>query len=74
MESLTFEEAFALLEATVAALQNGQMPLERALECYQEGMKLAQHCNELLQNAELVVEQLHSEANGTISALPLEVE
>lgn len=74
MESLTFEEALAQLEATVAALQNGQMPLERALECYQEGMKLAQHCNELLQNAELLVEQLHSEADGTISTLPLEVE
>ena len=33
-ESLTFEEAFTRLEATVAALQNGQMPLERALHYY----------------------------------------
>ena len=58
MESLSFEEAFTRLEATVAALQNGQMPLERALHYYEEGMKLAQHCNELLQKAELRVQQL----------------
>jgi exodeoxyribonuclease VII small subunit len=58
MESLSFEEAFTRLEATVAALQNGQMPLERALDYYDEGMKLAQHCKELLQKAELRVQQL----------------
>ncbi len=57
-ESLTFEEAFARLEAAVAALQDGQMPLERALHFYEEGMKLAQHCNELLEKAELRVQQL----------------
>jgi len=57
-EALTFEEAFERLEAAVAALQDGQMPLERALQLYEEGMKLAQHCNELLQKAELRVQQL----------------
>ena len=56
MES--FEEAFSRLEAAVAALQDGQMPLERALQYYEEGMKLAQYCNELLQKAELRVQQL----------------
>jgi len=62
MESLSFEEAFARLEATVAALQNGQMPLERALSYYEEGMKLAQYCDELLQKAELRVQQLTRDA------------
>ncbi len=57
-EALSFEEAFERLEAAVAALQDGQMPLERALQLYEEGMKLAQHCNELLQKAELRVQQL----------------
>jgi len=62
MESLSFEEAFARLEATVAALQNGQMPLERALSYYEEGMKLARYCDELLQKAELRVQQLTRDA------------
>ena len=58
MEALSFEEAFAQLEAAVAALQDGQMPLERALHFYEDGMKLARHCSELLQKAELRVQQL----------------
>jgi exodeoxyribonuclease VII small subunit len=65
METLSFEEAFAQLEAAVAALQDGQMPLERALHYYEEGMKLARHCNELLQKAELRVQQLGANDEGT---------
>ena len=73
MESLTFEEAYAQLEAAVTALQDGQMPLEHALQYYEEGMKLAQYCNELLQNAELRVQQLSVDNQGTIISRPLEL-
>ena len=45
-ETLSFEEAYTQLEAAVNALRDGQMPLEPALHYYEEGMKLAQHCNE----------------------------
>lgn len=64
MEALSFEEAFAELEAAVTALQDGQMPLERALHYYEEGMKLAQHCNDLLEKAELRVQQLRVTDEG----------
>jgi exodeoxyribonuclease VII small subunit len=64
MEALTFEEAFEQLETAVEALQDGQMPLERALNYYEEGMKLAQHCNDLLEKAELRVEQLRVTGEG----------
>jgi len=64
MEALSFEEAFAQLEAAVAALQDGNIPLERALHYYEEGMKLARHCNELLQKAELRVQQLGANDEG----------
>jgi exodeoxyribonuclease VII small subunit len=67
LEKLSFEEAFAQLEAAVTALQDGKLPLERALQYYQEGMKLAQYCNELLQKAELSVQQLRVDNNGTLS-------
>jgi len=73
MESLTFEEAYAQLEAAVTALQDGQMPLERALQYYEEGMKLAQCCNELLQKAELRVQQLSVDNQGAIISQPLEL-
>jgi exodeoxyribonuclease VII small subunit len=73
MESLTFEEAYAQLETAVTALQDGQMPLERALQYYEEGMKLAQYCNELLQKAELRVQQLSVDNQGAIVLQPLEL-
>ncbi len=73
MEELSFEEAFAQLEAAVAALQDGKLPLERALQYYQEGMKLAQYCNGLLQKAELSVQQLRVDSNGTLSLQPFDI-
>ena len=70
VETLSFEEAYAQLEAAVNALQDGQMPLERALHYYEEGMKLAQHCNELLQKAELRVRQLGVDEEGMLVMTP----
>jgi exodeoxyribonuclease VII small subunit len=73
LEELSFEEAFAQLEAAIAALQDGKLPLERALQYYQEGMKLAQYCNGLLQKAELSVQQLRVDSNGTLSLEPFDI-
>jgi exodeoxyribonuclease VII small subunit len=73
IESLSFEEAYAQLEAAVNALRDGQMPLERALHHYEEGMKLAQRCNELLQKAELRVQQLSVDEEGMLVMHPLEL-
>ena len=72
-EDLSFEEAYAQLEAAVTALQDGQMPLERALQYYEEGMKLAQHCHELLQKAELRVQQLSVDQEDVLIVQPLEL-
>jgi exodeoxyribonuclease VII small subunit len=72
MEQLSFEEAFAQLEAIVAALEDGQLSLEQALQRYQDGMKLAQHCSELLQKAELIVQQLNNDNSGNLSVEPFE--
>ena len=72
MNTLSFEEAFEQLEAAVEALQDGQMPLERALNYYEEGMKLAQHCNELLEKAELRVQQLRVTSEGMPVLEPFE--
>jgi exodeoxyribonuclease VII small subunit len=66
MDVLSFEEAYAQLEAAVAALQDGQMPLERALHYYEEGMKLVQYCSDLLEKAELRVQQLRVTDEGRL--------
>ena len=72
METISFEEAFAQLEAAVAALQDGHMPLERALRYYEEGVRLAGHCSELLQKAELRVQQLRITDSGELETIPFE--
>jgi exodeoxyribonuclease VII small subunit len=73
MEELTFEEAFSRLEETVLALQDGQMGLESALSRYEEGMRLAQYCNTLLQKAELRVQLLGTDNEGVLSLQPFEL-
>ena len=73
MESLSYEDAFEQLEAAVTALQDGKLPLERALQYYEEGMKLAQHCDTLLQKAELSVQQLSVSGDGTLDIQPIEI-
>lgn len=73
MQDVSFEEAYARLEHAVVALQDGQMPLEQALRHYEEGMKLAQRCNELLQQAELRVQQLRVNSDGLVEMHPLEL-
>jgi exodeoxyribonuclease VII small subunit len=50
------------------------MPLEQALHHYEEGMKLAQYCNDLLQKAELRVQQLRVNDEGTPVMIPFEAE
>ena len=73
MDSLSYEEALKRLEATVVALQDGQIPLDQALRYYQEGMELARYCNELLQKAELRVRQLSVDEAGMLVIQPLEL-
>jgi exodeoxyribonuclease VII small subunit len=73
MDTLSFEEAFEQLSAIIVALQDGKLPLERALQQYQDGMKLAHHCHQLLQQAELTIQQLTANEGGDLSTIPLDI-
>ncbi len=73
MEALSYEEAFTQLEVAVTALQDGKLPLERAMHYYQEGMQLAKHCDDLLQKAELSVQQLGVTDDGILNTQPVEI-
>jgi exodeoxyribonuclease VII small subunit len=57
-KNLSFEEAYSELEATVQRLEQGDLTLEEAITLYEQGMRLAQHCNDALDTAELQVQQL----------------
>jgi len=60
-----FEALYGRLEDAVSKLEKGGLTLEESLSLFEEGMKLAQRCQEMLQQAELRVTQLQeSFANG----------
>lgn len=58
VDSLTYEQALTELEALVAALEGEQQTLSEALSLYERGQALVQHCVELLDQAELKIQQL----------------
>ena len=54
----SFEQAFAQLQETVDALESGGLALEEATRLFDQGMRLAKACNELLTAAELKISRL----------------
>ena len=56
----TFEEAFTGLEETVRALETGGLTLTEATGLYEEGMRLARVCNEVLSATQLRITRLQS--------------
>ena len=63
LADLSFEQALSELEAAVQRLEEGDLPLEEALALYERGMRLVQYCNDLLDKAELQVEQVTVEGD-----------
>jgi exodeoxyribonuclease VII small subunit len=61
VETLNYEQAFAELEAIVAALESEEHSLDEALAQFERGQALAKHCTALLDNAELKVKQISGE-------------
>lgn len=47
----SFEESLEQLESIVKGLENGDIPLDEAIDKFNEGMKLANECNKILENA-----------------------
>jgi exodeoxyribonuclease VII small subunit len=54
----TFETALAELEAIVATMEDGQLPLADALAAYRRGAELLQFCQAALKDAEQQVQIL----------------
>ena len=73
-ESLAFEEALKKLEATVEAMEAGDLPLESLLTRFEEGTRLAQVCQSKLAEAELKIQQLERDASGEMKLKPLSPE
>jgi exodeoxyribonuclease VII small subunit len=57
-EPATYEEALGELERLVAAMEGGQMPLDRLLESYKRGADLLSFCRNRLEAVEEQVKVL----------------
>ena len=60
----TFEENMQRLEQIVRAMERGDVALEESLKLFQEGTELVRSCGKLLDEAELQVKKIMTDANG----------
>lgn len=70
-DPVAFEEALKKLESIVESMEAGDLPLDRMLSQYEEGVRLAQVCQSRLAEAELKIEQLEKNALGEASLRPV---
>jgi exodeoxyribonuclease VII small subunit len=60
------------LENVVQSLEMGDTTLERSLELFEQGVRLARRCNGLLNSAEGRIEKLVQESDGNLRAEALD--
>jgi exodeoxyribonuclease VII small subunit len=70
----SFEKNIERLDAIVRQLEDADLPLEKALQIYEEGMKLSEVCQKQLQEAEGRIQVLMKRAGGKIVVEPFEPE
>jgi len=68
---LDFEKAMAELEALVASLERGDLPLEESLKAFERGVSLTRQCQQALAAAEQKVEMLLGKGESA-SLVPFE--
>jgi exodeoxyribonuclease VII small subunit len=66
---ISFETSLQQLEGIVKEMENGDLPLERALELFEKGMNLSETCRKQLAEAEMRVETLIKRA-GEVTPEP----
>ncbi len=72
--ALSFERAISDLEKIVKSLESGDLPLEKALEKFEAGMKLSRYCTETLDAAEQRVAKLMVDEAGQFTETPFDDE
>ena len=60
----SFESSLEQLERIVAALEEGDRPLDEALELFEKGVKLTRECQTRLEEAERKIQTLLRDSEG----------
>lgn len=68
----SFEQALAKLESIVESMEGDELELESLLARFEEGTRLAALCQQKLAAAELKIQQLTADGDGTPQLEPFE--
>ena len=74
MAKVKFEKAFKELQDTVAALEQGDLPLDECLAKYEAGVKALRLCRQILDEAEKKIEMLTKDEKGNLATKNFEPE
>lgn len=74
MEFKDFEKGLSRLEHIVGELEKGDLALEKALQLFEEGIKISKLCSSKLEEAERKVEILLRNEEGQLLQSPFEAE
>ena len=71
-QAKTFEASLEALERIVQELEQGDLPLEKSLELFEQGIGLSRQCQERLSQAERRIEVLLRDNQGRPVVSPFE--
>ena len=63
-QARSFEASLEALEQIVRQLESGDLPLEKSLELFEQGIRLSRECQERLSQAERRIEMLLRDNQG----------
>ena len=70
----TLETAMQRVSEIVASMESGDMPLEKLIESYEEGIGLVKACQEKLDAAEKRIQIIARNARGEVSVEDFDAE
>jgi exodeoxyribonuclease VII small subunit len=70
---ISFEEALKKLGSIVQTMENEDLPLEKLLTQYEQGVRMLQTCQTRLAAAELRIQQIERDASGGITEQPFDI-
>lgn len=70
----SLESAMQRISEIVTSMEDGSLPLEKLLDCYEEGLGLVKSCQEKLDAAEQRIQLIARDARGNASLKPFDEE
>ncbi len=69
-KEMSIEEAMAEIESIIKELENGQLPLEKAIEAFSKGMDLTEFCRKKLDEVQAKVQKIIYRSNKSWDVEP----